>query len=165
MASVIFEIIWIFLITLIPCIELRGSLPYAVYAAKLGWFWSFIIAVAANFCVVFIVWFIVKYVMQLFLYFPYFNKLYKRFVISSQTKLKPYIEKYGILGVAIFIGVPLPGTGVYTAGVGAYFLGMKFKDFLIASALGVLIAAVLVTAVLLTGSTTFQFFVGSQPFL
>lgn len=164
MASVILEILWIFLITLIPGIELRGSLPYAVYAAEFGWFWSFVIAVIANFCVAFIVWFIVKHVMQFFLGIKQFNRLYQKFVVHSQAKLKPYIEKYGVLGVAAFIGIPLPGTGVYTAGVGAYFLGMKFRDFLIASILGVLIAAALVTAVLLTGSTTFQFFVGSQPF-
>jgi uncharacterized membrane protein len=153
------EILWTFLITLVPGIELRGSLPYALYAAKLGWFWSLALSITANILVAFVVWFIVKYVMEFLCRFKQIDRVYQRFVAHSQKKLKPSIDKYGILGVAVFIGIPLPGTGVYTAGVGAYFLGMKFKDFFKASILGVLIAAVLVSVVLLTGNTTLNIFI------
>jgi len=49
------------------------------------------------------------------------------------------------MGVAIFIGIPLPGSGVYTGALGSYLLGVQKKKFMVANAIGVLIAAVAVT--------------------
>ena len=51
--------------------------------------------------------------------------------------------------LAIFIGIPLPGSGVWTGALAAYLLGVRFRDFAIACVIGVLIAAAIVTAVTL----------------
>ena len=61
-------------------------------------------------------------------------------------------EKYGIIGLALFIGVPLPGSGVYSGALGAYLLGFNFKDYFKAAVLGVLIAATIVTIVSIFGN-------------
>ena len=64
----------------------------------------------------------------------------------TQHKLHPYVEKYGEWGLAVFIGVPLPGTGAYTGAFGAFLLGLDKRKFLVANALGVLIACAAVVA-------------------
>ena len=69
-----------------------------------------------------------------------------------------YVEKYGEIGVAIFIGIPLPGSGVYTGSMGSYLLGVSKKDFIIACILGVLIAGTAVTLITLFGSGAWHFF-------
>ena len=68
---------------------------------------------------------------------------------SKREKLRPLVEKYGVWGVAIFIGVPLPGTGAYSGAVGAYLLALDRKRFWLANLLGVFIACAAVTAICL----------------
>ncbi len=68
---------------------------------------------------------------------------------KTQTKIHPYVEKYGEFGVAVFIGIPLPGSGVYTGAFGSYLLGLDKRKFAIANVIGVVIAAVAVTALCL----------------
>ena len=51
--------------------------------------------------------------------------------------------------MAVFIGIPLPGSGVYTGALGAYLLGVDRRKFSVANVLGVLIAGAAVTAVCL----------------
>lgn len=153
------EILNIFWITFIPGLELRASIPYGVMMAKMDWLLVFILACVANVLVAVFTWFIMKYVVQLFLHIPWIKRIYSKIVLRSQTKLHPHIEKYGVLGLAIFIGVPLPGTGVYTGGIGAYILGYRFRDYFIASILGVLMAAIIVTIVVVTGNSALNFLI------
>jgi uncharacterized membrane protein len=58
----------------------------------------------------------------------------------------PRVEKYGTLGLALFVAIPAPGTGVWTGALAGYLLGLKKRDVLIALALGNLAATAIVTA-------------------
>ncbi len=150
------DILWIFLITLVPTLELRASIPYGILAG-VNWIMVFVIAIVSNIILAGFVWFFVKYLMHFFLEISFVNRIYSRLVIRSQKKLKPYVDKYGVLGLALFIGVPLPGSGVYTGGLGAYLLGYRFTDYFKASIIGVLIAGVAVTIISLSGNSALQF--------
>ena len=66
-----------------------------------------------------------------------------------QDKLRPYVEKYGEWGVALFIGVPLTGTGVFTGAFGSYLLRLDPRKFAVANVAGVLLAGTAVTALCL----------------
>ncbi len=70
-----------------------------------------------------------------------------------------YVDKYGTIGLALFIGVPLPGSGVWTGALAAFLLGFKRKEFSIANIVGVLIAGVIVTFVVVAGINGFSLFV------
>jgi len=67
--------------------------------------------------------------------------------VRTQKNIQKYVDKYGELGVALFIGVPLPGSGVYSGALGAYVIGLKLKKFIIADIIGVLIAGTIVTII------------------
>ena len=59
----------------------------------------------------------------------------------------------------MFIGIPLPGSGVYSGALGSYLIGLKYKKFIIANIVGVVIAGIIVTLVVLSGNGIFSLFV------
>ena len=73
--------------------------------------------------------------------------------------LKKSVEKYGEWAVALFIAIPLPGSGSYSGAIAAYVIGLSHKKFAIANLIGVIIAGILVTAIVLFGTEAFSFFV------
>jgi uncharacterized membrane protein len=79
-------------------------------------------------------------------------------VEKTRKKIHAGVEKYGEYFLIIFIGIPLPGSGVYSGALGAYLLGMSFRKFIIANIFGVLIAAAAVTIAVLSGSEALKFF-------
>ena len=153
-------ILWLFLYTMIPTLELRFSIPYGLYeydetlgtAAVVG------ICLLANIVLAPFVWVFLDKVVHLFLRIGWIASLYEKIVGRAQRNLHPYVERWGTMGLALFIGVPLPGSGVYSGALGAYVLGFRFRQFLIASIGGVLIAGAAVTAVAATGATAFEVF-------
>lgn len=153
------HILLIFLITFVPTLELRASIPYGILKLKLSWELVFLIASISNILLAVFVWFFIKYLMKYFLKIKIISQYYNKLVIRTQEKIKPYIHKYGVLGLAVFIGIPLPGSGVYTGGFGAYLLGYDFKEYFIASVLGVLIAAIIVTLVMISGGAAVNLFI------
>ena len=89
---------------------------------------------------------------------PFIGRIYDKIVVRTQKRIHEKVEKYGEWGLALFIGVPLPGSGVYTGALAAFLLGISTRKFLIAAVLGVLIAGTAVLIVTLTGVESFQFF-------
>jgi len=65
------------------------------------------------------------------------------------------VERYGWIGLAIFVGVPLPMTGAWTGSVLAYLMGIEYKRALPAILLGVIIAGVIVTVFCALGWETY----------
>jgi uncharacterized membrane protein len=66
---------------------------------------------------------------------------------SKLLKLGKEYEKYGIIALILFIGIPLPATGVYTATLLGELLGIKRRNLLFASVIGVLLSAILTSIV------------------
>lgn len=132
----------VFIISLMPILELRGGL---IAAALLGLniVPSFIICLIGNLLPIpFILWFIT----------PIFNRLKKtkhfsKMVNKIEKKAlskKDKIEKAEFFGLLFFVGVPLPGTGGWTGSLIAALINMDKKKALLAITLGVILAGVIV---------------------
>ena len=152
------EILMLILLTLVPALELRASIPYGILIANLNWFSVFLICVIANAILGPVVFIIIDKFIHLFQRIKAFDRLWTKIIERTQRKIHKYVEKYGIFGLSIFIGIPLPGSGSYTGAVGAYLLGFKLKKFIIANIIGVLIAGTIVTLIVLTGGEMFRIF-------
>ena len=156
------HLLWMVLLTFLPTLELRASIPYGILTlgqdGTLHWAVVALLCIAANIALAPLVWLFVHHAMEFFLRVPFIKKIYDWAVKRAQRKVEPYVRKYGTVGLALFIGVPLPGSGVYSGALGAYVLGFRFRQFLIASIGGVLIAGAAVTAVAATGATAFEVF-------
>lgn len=147
-------------LTLLPFLELRASIPYGLLVlGKTNWLPVILLAIIVNIILAPIVYFFLDKFLHLFLRIKFINKIWNKIFTKNQKKLKPYIDKYGVLGLSVFIGIPLPGSGVYSGAIGAYLLGFSYKDFIKSAIYGVLIAAILVSIVMLTGINTFDIFI------
>lgn len=133
--------ILIFIISMLPILELRGGLLAATFLG-MNPIVSFIICFIGNILPIpFILWFIT----------PLFNRLKKtkhlsKMVNKLETKAlskKEQIEKYELWGIMLFVGIPLPGTGAWTGCLIAALLGMDKKKACLASILGVVIAGII----------------------
>lgn len=134
----------VFLISLMPILELRGGL---IAAALLGLdiVPAFIICIIGNLLPIpFILWFIT----------PIFNKLKKtkhlsKLVNKIEKKAlskKDKIEKAEFWGLLFFVGIPLPGTGGWTGSLIASLINMDKKKAMLAITCGVLLAGLIVGA-------------------
>lgn len=141
------SIFWLAVITLIPALELRASIPFGIFGMQndLSWPIVVIICVITNIILGWIVFIVLGPVFTLFRKWPWFDKRFWPLLERTRRRIHPYVEKYGELGVAVFIGIPLPGSGVYTGALGAYLIGVSRKKFVVANVIGVFIAAAAVT--------------------
>lgn len=149
----------IVLLTLMPLLELRASIPYGLLVAREPWFVVVAIAVVANIVLGPIIYFLLDKLLHVALRVGLVKRFWDRTIAKTQKKIHPLVEKYGILGLGFFIGVPLPGSGVYSGAFGGYVLGFTKKEFYIATVIGVLIAAAAVTAVVLLGDKGASIFI------
>jgi len=153
------EIIIIALLTLLPTLELRASIPYGIFSTNLHWSVVFLIAVMVNILLGPIVYTFVDKALHIVLRIKTADKLYTWYQKKIQKKITKKVERYGELGLALFIGVPLPGSGSYSGAIAAHLLGINFKRFFLANVIGVLIAGIIVLCICLFGNGAWNFFI------
>ena len=130
----------IFLVSMVPVIELRGSIPLALVLSDIHPLSVFLICVALNLLVIPLTF------KGLDLFAPPLIRRSKRVAsIFAWFLRRGHGRKWGLVGLAAFVGIPLPATGAYTGTLIAYLLGMKREQAAIAIAVGVVIAGVIVT--------------------
>lgn len=131
----------VFIISLMPILELRGGL-IAAALLDLGMVPSYIISIVGNIIPVpFILWFmssILKWMRES----KRFRKMAK-WLDKKVKKHKGQIEKYGFFGLVLFVGIPLPGTGAWTGCLIASVLEMDRKKSFVAAALGIFMASII----------------------
>ena len=136
--------------TFIPGLELRASIPLGFFTSDIRHAATLpgvvVCCLVTNVLLGMIVFALMKPVEIILRKWGWFDRRVWPLFESKREKLRPLVEKYGAWGVALFIGVPLPGTGAYAGAVGAYLLGLDKKRFWLANAAGVAIACAAVTA-------------------
>ena len=152
-------LLMVIILTFLPTLELRASIPYGILATDLPLFVVVLVAIVVNILLGPLVFLLLDTVVTFMRKFAWFEKLFARIVERPRKKISKAVDRWGELGIALFIGIPLPGSGVYTAALGAYLLGLDKKKFFIATIIGVVIAAVAVTIITLTGSSLFEWMI------
>ena len=156
--------IWVKLMiwTWIPALELRASIPVAILHYDLHWAHAFGVCVLANALLAIPVWGFTHFGAAQMRRLAWFERLWERIVERARTKLSPLVDRWGFLGVALFIAVPLPGSGVYTGLVGAYVLGVDTKRAMLAAVVGVILAGSAVTAASVSGGEAWQWLLNTS---
>jgi len=150
----------IVLLTLMPLLELRASIPYGIWVlGKENWLGVVAVAVVANIIIGPVMYFLLERFLHLLLRIKLVDWYWQRSIVKTQKKIHPLVEKYGVLGLGFFIGVPLPGSGVYSGALGGFLLGFSKGKFYLATVLGVLIAAAVVAGIVLTGVNLLEFLI------
>lgn len=133
----------VFIISLLPILELRGGI-LAASLINLDPINAYISAMIGNIIPVpFILLFIAKILKWMEKSkINFFNKISK-WLNDKVDKNKEKIEKYGYLGLVLFVGIPLPGTGAWTGCLIAAVLEMNKKKSFISIMLGILMASII----------------------
>ena len=131
----------VFIISLMPILELRGGL-IAAALLKLNPVESYIISIIGNIIPVpFILWFINR-ILDWMRKGKRLSKVAK-WLDKKVDKHKGQIEKYGFWGLVMFVGIPLPGTGAWTGCLIAAVLEMDRKKAFLAAMIGIFIASII----------------------
>ena len=135
----------IFLISMVPLIELRGAIPYAV-GFKLPLLPSYIIAILGNMLPVPFIFFFARKILE-WGKDKKFTKKFFTFCLEKGNKGgKKLQEKAGrnvYLALFLFVGIPLPGTGAWTGTLAASLLNLDFKKSVLAIMAGVVLAGII----------------------
>ena len=133
--------ILVFIISLMPILELRGGL-IAAALLNLSPLKSYIICRIGNILPVPLILLLINKILSWMRNSKYFNKI-ANWLDKKVEKHKGQIEKYGYLGIVLFVGIPLPGTGAWTGSLIASALEMNKKKTFIAVCVGVIMASII----------------------
>ena len=145
-------------LSFLPISELRGAIPFAV-ARGVPLLQAALLAVACNALVGPVALLFLETFHRLFYRWPFYARLFDRFVAGARSKVHAQVERYGYWGIMFFVAIPLPITGAWTGTLGAWILGMDRKKTMLAVAAGVFIAGIIVAAVIGLGIGALSIFI------
>jgi len=135
----------IFFISMVPLIELRGAIPYAV-GFGLPLLQSYIICILGNMIPVPIIFLFARKILEWGADKPVIGKFFSWCLEKGHKGGVKLQEKAGrglFVALLLFVGIPLPGTGAWTGTLAASLLDMDFKSSVMAVLLGVILAGVI----------------------
>ena len=140
----------IFFISMVPLIELRGAIPYAIAFIEAGvplklWV-CYVVAIIGNMLPVPVIFFFARKVLEWGKDKRYIGKFFTFCLEKGHKggeKLQAKAGRGLFLALLLFVGIPLPGTGAWTGTLAASILDMKFKESVIAVMLGVVLAGII----------------------
>ncbi len=140
------KIITTFFISMVPVIELRGAIPWATGMGLSPWV-AIPVAIVGNLIPIpFIIIFIKRIFAWMRKVSPKLNKVVDKMEAKAE-KNKAKVLRYAFWGLALFVAIPLPGTGAWTGALVAAMLDMPLKKAFPSVVLGVLSAGVVVAFV------------------
>lgn len=139
------DIIKVLFLSMLPISELRGAIPLGI-GLGMSPMKATIISVFGNSLIIPVLLFIMIPILNWMKSLEFFKKLVEKFENRAERKFKKSknFEKYKFLTLVLFIGIPLPTTGVYTGIVASQLFNMSYKKTLLASLLGVLMSGTIV---------------------
>ena len=147
----------VFLVSMVPLIELRGAIPYGVLFGLPLW-QTFVIAIVGNMLPVPIIFFFARRVLEWGADKPVIGKFFTFFLEKGHkggAKLQAKAGRGLYWALLLFVGIPLPGTGAWTGTLAASLLDMDFKKSVLACMGGVVLAAVIMGTLSLLGVSAF----------
>lgn len=135
----------VFLVSMVPLIELRGAIPIGV-AYGIDIIPVYIVSIIGNMLPVPIIYFFARKVLEWGADKPVIGKFFTFCLEKGKKggeKLQSKAGKGLFVALMIFVGIPLPGTGAWTGTLAASLLDMDFKSSILAVMLGVILAGII----------------------
>ncbi len=139
------KLLAVFIVSMMPVVELRGAIPFGV-TLGLDWREVYLISVIGN---IIPVPFIILFFRPLIEYFEktkLFGKIASKLKKRTKSKMEG-LSKYKMFGLFLFVAIPLPGTGAWTGAAIAALLKMRIKHSFFPILLGVVVAGILMMGI------------------
>jgi len=137
--------LYVFLISIVPWLELRGSIPIGILMG-LDITKVFLVSLLGGILVIPVLFIAFDHIFPIARRIKVIDRLYMIWETRVHRKYEKYAD-WEMLGLMLFVAVPLPGTGVYTGTFLAFLLGLNRKWSFFAIALGAAIAGILVSLI------------------
>ncbi len=144
----------VFLMAMLPIVELRGAIPFAVSVHGMGYAEAYLIAVLGNLVPILPILLMLGPAERWLGRWRPFRRFFDWLFTRTRRRGK-VIERFKFVGLMLFVGIPLPITGGWTGAAGGYVFGIKPAKAFLGIALGVLIAGVVVSLAWKAGLTVF----------
>lgn len=133
----------VFLLAMVPIIELRGAIPFGIFVLGLNPVLVFFLAVLGNLAPnIFILWALPHITEPLRKRFEFVDNFLKKTHDEHSAKFK----ERGAVFIVLFVGMPIPGSGSWTGSLLAYLFNLEFRKALLCISLGVIMAGTIVLA-------------------
>ena len=146
--------ILVILISMVPVIESRGSIPYGILILELPWYNVVFVSIIANFLITLPIIYLLDPISSYLRRFVVFDRFFNWLFTRSRKKGR-VIDRLKLLGLIVFIGIPLPVTGAWTGCVAANVFGLNKSHTLIGVFLGILLSVMIIATITLTGQKLF----------
>ncbi len=139
------------LLALLPEIESRGSIPVAVLVYHmdavnaLGW------SLLGNLAGIPLAWRLLPALARLLRRAPPLRRPLDWLLAHTRREASRSVQRWEAVGLAVFVGIPLPGTGAWAGVAAAHLLGLSWRRSALPIAAGTVVAALLVYALVQTG--------------
>jgi uncharacterized membrane protein len=135
---------WVTLmLAMLPISELRGAIPFGVHS-NIPFVRVLVISVIGNLIPVIPLYFLLNKILSFLNRFRLGRK-FSDWMVAHTLKRSKVIQLYEMLGLIIFVGIPLPMTGAWTGTIASSLLKLKFRYYIIGVICGVLLAALIVS--------------------
>ncbi len=139
------EYLKIMLLSMVPVTELRGAIPIGI-AMNLNPLGVYIASVVGSTIVAIPLMLTFRHILQ----FLRTKKILSKLIVKVDRKIESSMKKLknvSIVGIILFVGVPLPTTGTWTASAVVSILKMRIKDTLLGVLLGNMMSGIIVSAI------------------
>ena len=147
MAGLFGKYFWVFFVSMIPIVELRGAIPIGVVGQQLPLLPVLAVAIVGNMLPVPVILLFAKRVLLWCCTWPgifgrVFSKIHEN-GMKAGAKMQQKAGRSVYVGLFLFVAIPLPGTGAWTGSLAATLLDLKFWPSVLAVMLGVVSAGLI----------------------
>ena len=137
------EEVVIFIISMCPFLELRGGL-LAASLLKVPILKAIPICIIGNIIPIPFILFFIRAIFAWMKKFKIFRGLIERLENRAMSK-SDKVTQYEFMGLVLFVGIPIPGTGAWMGSLIAALLEMDIKKAVVAELIGIAIATVIMS--------------------
>lgn len=137
----------VFFLSMIPITELRASIPVGIEIYHLAIWKVWFISIIGDFIPALFILYLIPIFHDWLLQQKFIGNVFKKKLKKAQKAFEGKYAKYGVIGLIIFVGIPLPFTGSWTGSLAAFIFNIPFKKSWPLIFAGVCIAATLMVLI------------------
>ncbi len=146
----------VFFLSMVPITELRAAIPIGIEVYGLPIWKVWIMAVLGDIIPAILILYFLPLLYYWLRHRRFLGKIITHQLEKAERKFTGKYEKYGLIGLLLFVGAPLPFTGSWTGSLAAVVFNIPFKKAFFFILLGVFMAASLVTLITLFAGGTLR---------
>tara|TARA_Y100000996_G_scaffold168964_1_gene131358 strand:- start:3237 stop:3737 length:501 start_codon:yes stop_codon:yes gene_type:complete len=147
----------VFILSMLPIAELRFSIPYGYFILEMPIFKTAILSIIGNILIGYLIIIAIGPIMSNIRKIYLFKKVINR-IFSITRRKGARIDKLKFFGLLLFVGIPMPFTGVWTGSLAAYLFGLNTFKSILTIIGGVLLSSSIVTFICFSSKELLLYF-------